>query len=236
MALVRTFLLEWIRLTDLNTTELENQLLLKPLPRWLVAMMLVLGTCSISAASLSPWLLTHHPTVLIMLDSDVIQLVLASPQVGFWPALLIGVVRRGLGMFMVFSVTSHFGPTGLTWAGARWPFVSRLIQLLERLMRRIGAPLLLLAPAYGTTMLAGAAGMKLRTFLPTMIVGQLILVSVVLNFGVAVSDWTAPILHFLRENVVAATAVAATLVLSYQLWTRVIRPRMGQTPTANQES
>lgn len=182
-----------------------------------LAFVTVLGTLG---SALSPWLLVRYPLALVALSPDVRHLVLVAAHTEFLPVLLIGGVRRAAGLVVMYGVGRLYGPLAIVWFERKAPQLGGALRWLERLFGRLGAPLLVLFPAYTIGALAGAAGTRLKAFFPAMLLGQVIYISAAYYFGDAIRLWTLPVLAFLTEHVLGATLLCAGLVAGHQLWSR----------------
>lgn len=204
----------------------------RPIPRWIVIGLAILGVGGVVGTALSPYLLVEHPLLLVALAPDGHHILLAAPQAGFWPLFIIGGLRRVLGMVFTFALLAHFGPSGMKWAGNRWPKLAGVVQWFERLFARIGAPLLIVAPSYATVALAGASRMPWRTFLLPMVLGQLAFTAGTLLFGSSIQNLIDPILAFVSTYVWECTAVVALAVLGQRLYARLRRRAEARLPAA----
>jgi hypothetical protein len=182
-----------------------------------VAFVTVLGTLG---TALSPWLLVRYPLVLVALSPDVRHLVLVAAHCDFLPVLLIGGVRRAAGLIAMYGIGRLYGPMALDWFERQVPRLGGPLRWLERLFGRVGALLLIFFPVYTVGGLAGAAGTRLKAFVPAMLLGQALYISAAYYFGDAIRLWTLPLLEFLTEHVVGATLVCLGLVVGQRLWSR----------------
>ena len=206
----------------------------RPIPRWVVIGLALLGVAGVIGTALSPYLLVEHPLLLVALAPDGHHILLAAPQAGFWPMFVVGGVRRVIGMVFTFALLAHFGPSGMQWASGRWPRLAGVVRWFERLFARVGAPLLVVAPSYATVALAGASRMPWRRFLPAMVVGQLGFTAATLLFGTSIQAFIDPILAFLTRYMWESTAVVAIAVLSQRLYARLRRRSATPLPTPSQ--
>lgn len=177
----------------------------------LVALSNAIGT------ALSPYLVVEHPLLLVAISPEGRHVVLATPSVA--PVLLVavGTLRRLLGIVAGFGLGFLYGEAAVRWAEQRAPRFSRFILFLERMFERFGLYLLFVVPLPSIGVLAGAA----RTRLPWVVLagaaGQVVWMTLTVQFGEAVSGWTRPVLAFLSRHVVEATIVAVVLVGLQQL-------------------
>lgn len=192
----------------------------RPIPRWVVLLMTVLTIASVIGTALSPYLLVQSPLLLVLLSPDLLHIVLAAPQTPFVALLLVGTGRRVVAMVATWALLAHFGPAGVEWAVQRWPRLDRLFRWFERVFRRFGAPLLVVAPSYGTAALAGVTRMPWRSFFGPMLAGQTAFTAGLMLFGESTAAFIEPILAFITAYVWECTAVMICVVALQRLYAR----------------
>jgi len=188
-----------------------------------VAVVTVMGTLG---SAFSPALLVHYPLALLALSPDIRHLVLVAAQVDYGPALAAGLPRRAAGLAAMYGVGFFYGPVALLWFEQKAPRLGGALRWFEALFARFGAPLLVLFPVYTLGALAGAAGTRLKVFVPAMLLGQALYITAGYYLGDAVTEWTQPFVRWLTEHIVASTLVCVALVGAQQLWSR-----RGKQPT-----
>lgn len=177
------------------------------------ALLTGIGLCGISFA---PALLTYSPLLLVGMSSIPRHLVLAAPLTDPASFMVVATVRRVIGCALLYYLGESFGESGLDWLDKRYPRARRFVRWLERLFRRIGPLVLVVAPSDPMSALAGNIRMPLWQFLPAVTCGQLIWVGLTYWLGDFLSKWTAPFTAWLSENVVSTTAACVVAVLAYE--------------------
>ncbi|MBK8998779.1 MAG: hypothetical protein IPM35_23905 [Myxococcales bacterium] len=167
--------------------------------------------------ALSPYLVVEHPLWLVAISPEGRHVVLAAPSVPAALLVVVGTLRRLLGIVAGFGLGLLYGEAAVRWAEQRAPRFSRFILFLERMFARFGVYLLFLVPLPSIGVLAGAARTRWPWVLVAGAAGQLVWMTLTVFFGEAVSGWTRPILAFLSRHLVESTIVAATLVGLQQL-------------------
>jgi len=192
-----------------------------------VALISALGTIG---SALAPWLLVRHPLALILLSPDVRHLVLVAPQVDFAPVLAAGLVRRAAGIGAMYALGRQFGPLVIPWIERQAPRIGRALVGLERAFARVGPSLLVVFPFYALGALAGAAGTRVKVFLPATLAGQTLYITTSYYFGDAIALWTGPLIAFLGNNLLASTLVCTAIVGVQQVWSRRRARGAGTSP------
>ena len=72
----------------------------------------------------------------------------------------------------------------------------------------------------GTSMLAGMARLPQRVYLPVVLCGHLMWSGVFYYTGGLLEPWITPMLAFVSEHMLAATAITVGLALAWQLLRR----------------
>lgn len=180
----------------------------------------VLGIAGGIGVALAPALLTYSPLLLIAIAPLGRHLVLAAPVTEFVPFLLVATGRRVITCALAYLVGRAYGEAGIAWVQARYPRAGRFVRLLERLFRRAGPLVLLVAPGPLVCALAGVTRMRWSWFLPIATLGQAFWVSVTYRVGEALQAWILPILAWLEENMLATTLACVLLVALYRVLRR----------------
>lgn len=190
------------------------------LRRFAIAMIGLLSALSMTGLALSPYLLVHHPLLLVALSPEMRHVALAAGRVD--PALLfvVAVLRRTAAMTTTYAVGAIWGFAMVRWAGRRSPRAAAWISIVERLFSRWGTVLLALVPSYSLALLAGAARMPARVFFPAIVLCQAIGTALGMFAGEALSKWVQVLLDFLARYMVESTLVAVLLVVVQQIVAR----------------
>jgi hypothetical protein len=182
-----------------------------------LALIGTLAAADAVGAAFSPYLLVEHPLALIALNADDRHVILLASRVELPWILLVAIPRRLLSAIAAYGFGACYGRTAVSWAERRYARVGRMMRWIERLLARVGAPLLVLMPGYTLGVLSGAsASIRVRTFLPCVALGQVFLISGGYFFGSAISAWTDAIVAFASRYVVETTAVFVTIVVVQQ--------------------
>jgi len=180
----------------------------------------VLGVASAVGVALAPALLTYSPLLLIAIAPLGRHLVLAAPVTAFIPFLIVGTGRRVITCVLAYLVGRAYGEAGIAWVQQRYPRAGRLVRALERLFRRAGPIVLLVAPGPMVCALAGVTRMRWRWFLPIATLGQAAWVTLTYRVGEALQTWILPILAWLEENMLVTTLACVLLVALFRLLRR----------------
>jgi membrane protein DedA with SNARE-associated domain len=165
----------------------------------------------------SPSLLTYSPLLLLALSPLPRHLILVAPLVPMAPFVLITVVRRMLSSGIGYGLGLSYGQGGLTWAYANYPRLGRYLKMLERAFERAAPVVLLVWPGPLVSALAGVSRMQRRLFMPIAIAGQTAQAVLAYVIGEALVRWTAPLVSFLKDNVLEATLLCIAAVGLYRL-------------------
>jgi len=172
-----------------------------------------------------PYLVVHHPALLLATSADARNLLLTVPTLDPWWVFVIGVPRRALSMLSTYGLGLVYGRAIVAWSAKRMPRVARLLHRLEALFSKLERPLLVVWPVYVTSALSGVSKMPLRRFVPYMLVGQVAYVILALYLGDAASAWTQEVTAFFERNLWQSTAVFVGLVLAQQAYAYAKRRR-----------
>jgi membrane protein DedA with SNARE-associated domain len=136
------------------------------LARRCIAILGVLGACSLIGVSFSLYLVNHYPLLLLALSPLGRHAVLVAPIVDPLAFMLVLVVRRLLFYGVCFQLGRALGASGIAFIERRAARFARLVRWLEDLFSK--APRLVVLFLVGPTVsaLAGIAGMPARVYLP----------------------------------------------------------------------
>jgi membrane protein DedA with SNARE-associated domain len=178
----------------------------------------VLVVAGVASTALLPYLLVEHPLVLLALSSDGRNVVLTAGQVSLTTMLVVGGVRRAVGMLSTFWIGALYGQTFVRWVERKAPRFAPFFRFLERVFLRLGTPLLVVLPMYTVSALAGATRTPLRRFIVPMCLGQVGYVAVAYTLGGVLSEWTDQLVSFFREHLVESTLAFVAVVVLQQLF------------------
>lgn len=192
----------------------------------MLALIAILASADAIGAALSPYLLVEQPLALLALNADDRHVVLLAGRVELPWIFAVAIPRRLLSAIAAYGFGACYGRAAVGWAERRYARVAKIARWIERLLARVGAPLLVLVPGYTLGVLSGASGsIRLPTFLCCIALGQLGLISVDYFFGSAIAAWTEELLTFFEAHLIESTAVLAMLVLVQQI-VLAVRRRM----------
>ncbi len=135
-----------------------------PLPVLLTPLVFLTVVATV-ADVIGPSLITERPLLQVFLQPRNRYLILAAPQVDAWSFFLVGFFRLVLTDPIWYLLGLQYGDAALRWAekalGEDVGIVSRLVKWF-----RVAAPVVVfVAPSGYICLLAGATGMRLRTFM-----------------------------------------------------------------------
>jgi membrane protein DedA with SNARE-associated domain len=201
-----------------------------PVPnRLLLGSIAVLTITGTAGAAFAPALLTYSPLLLLALSPITRHLVLAAPITDVVPFVAIATARRVLSCGVAYWVGLSYGELGLKWVEGRYPRFRRFVHWLEHAFHKVGPLLLVVAPSPPMCALAGTLRLSKWHVLPAALIGQLVWVGLAYWLGDFLSAWTGPILVWLREHVVEATAACIALFGGYQVIKRMRRKRSAES-------
>lgn len=189
--------------------------------RAVLAMLGLLTLANLLGTAFAPYLLAKAPWVLVLLAPEGRHVILATPILSPVPLIAVSALRRLLGLGVSYGIGAIYGDAAVRWIEQRYPRFGAFIRFLERQFVRFGAALLIVAPLHSMSILAGAGGTKLLTFLVAALAGQVVLLTGTYLFGNALSAWTEPLLEFISENVIATTLACVALVALQQIVSRL---------------
>ena len=185
--------------------------------------LLLLGS---AGAVLAPYLLLHHPLLLVALAPWPRHLILVAPLADFWPFMVVGTGRAFISCALGFALGAHYGASSISFFEQRSQRLGRVAVAMTQAFGRAAHGIVLLFPGPLTAGLAAIGGMRARVALPLLWVGQTAWVYINYRLGHALAEWTRPLLELIRNHVWQATLVCAVAVGLYELRRRQHRTRM----------
>lgn len=173
----------------------------------------LLAVASGVGTALSPTLLIDDPLVLIALNPVTRHLVLVSAKVGYWPFLVVAVLRMFAADPFMYAIGREHGDRAVDFMVKRSGRWGRVVLWSERLFRRASIPALCILPGPIFSMLAGVVKMKPAVFVATNITGTIVAVTVVWFFGSAVSEWIDVITTWVAGHKLELTLGTIVLVV-----------------------
>ena len=183
----------------------------------LVALIVVFWAVGIASTAATSWLLAEHPLALVALEPRNRNLLLATPLVDdAVPFVVLATFRRVASDPVYFALGHLYGDRAITWVERR----TGGVRLLERAFRRASWPLVFAFPGLIVCVLAGATGMRTRTFLALNISGTVVTVIALRLFAQQLEPVLEPIAEWNERNQSTITAVLVVAVVAWLLWQR----------------
>jgi len=179
----------------------------------LVAPMVVVAIASTLGDALSPTLVVEAPLLLVALVPRNRFLVLAAPQLAFWPFFVVGMVRLALTDPLFYLFGRRYGDAAIRWTRRR-AGAPGAVRALGRWFRRAAYPVVAVAPNNIVCVLAGASGMSVAGFLVANLGGTAARMILVYWVGDVFADPLLDIVDFVadyRWYLTAATVIIVTL-------------------------
>jgi hypothetical protein len=161
----------------------------------------------------APWLLINEPLWYIALSPGLQNVALVAPQVAATPLFVLATLRRTSALLSTYWLGGLYGHRMVRWIQERYPRMGAFVRFYESLFGRFGVALLIVAPIHTAAGLAGAAGCRALPFLFAATVGQMVQVGLTIALGDEIARWTKPLVAWLGQYVLEATAVCVCLVL-----------------------
>jgi membrane protein DedA with SNARE-associated domain len=161
-----------------------------------------------------PSLINEHPLWQISMNARNRWLLLAAPQVAAWPFFIVGFVRLVAIDPLFYVLGMQYGDAALRWAERRLEDDAGLVRKLEQWFGRAAPAVVLIAPNSYVCLLAGATGMRLRTFLVLNVIGTLGRLTLFSVAGAAFRVQLLDLLEFVQRYqwwLVAVSLLAASL-------------------------
>lgn len=174
-----------------------------------------------------PSLINEHPLWQITMNPRNRWLLLAAPQVAAWAFFLVGFVRLVAIDPLFYVLGRQYGDAALRWAERRLGDEAGFIRKLEHWFTRAAPAVVLIAPNGYVCLLAGATGMRLRTFLVLNVVGTVGRLTVFSVAGAAFRDQLLDVLEFVQRYqwwLVAVSLVAVSLQARKRRATGALKP------------
>lgn len=122
-------------------------------------------------SALAPTLVNDHPLWLLALNSQNRHLILTTNSLDAWSYYLVGTARLLVADPLFFLLGHWYGDAALQWLEKRTKTFGQMIRDWEHLFRHASYPIVFFAPNQYVCMFAGAAGMSVRGFWLTNLVG-----------------------------------------------------------------
>ncbi|MBZ0117003.1 MAG: hypothetical protein K8H88_08420 [Sandaracinaceae bacterium] len=200
-----------------------------PLParvvRVTLALASILAICEALGTAFSPYLVLHEPLALLALSPDARHVLLVTGKLDALTVLAVTVPRRMLALAVTYGVGAIYGRAALRWAEDRSARIAKAARFVERLLAKVGGPLLLVWPGYTLSLLSGTSRARFVPFMLFTLGGQLAQIALTYVFGEAIASTTDTILAFLSDHLLESTLACVALVTVQQAFSWVRRRR-----------
>jgi membrane protein DedA with SNARE-associated domain len=144
----------------------------------IVAPIIVLITIGTIGNAIHPALLKRHPMWLVAMEPRTRYLLLvANKGVAFVPFVVVAVIRKLASDPLFFLLGYLYGDNAVAWVERRFDNNSGIVRRIEKLFRRAAPVMVFLFPGPLVCVLAGATGMRIRTFAFFNVVGTFVAVA-----------------------------------------------------------
>ena len=190
----------------------------------LVVLIVVFWAVGIASTAATSWLLAEHPLALVALEPRNRNLLLATPLVDdAVPFVLLATFRRVASDPVYFALGHLYGDRAVAWVErqAGGPAGGgRAVRFVERAFRRASWLLVFAFPGLLVCVLAGATGMRTRTFLALNVTGTVLTVLALRLFAQQLEPVLEPVAEFNERNQTTITIVLVVAVAAWLLWQR----------------
>lgn len=184
----------------------------------LVAPIIGLIIASNVGDALATTLAPTHPLTLVALNARSRNLVLVTNQLDALSYYGVATLRLLLSDPLFFLLGYWYGESAVSWMEARTRTFGGTMRRLEQWFGRGGAVLVFIAPNNIVCLLAGAAGMKLRTFVAANLAGTLVRLYLIRRVGEAFDAPIQDLLGFLSDYRIPLLVLSVILVGATSLW------------------
>ena len=146
-----------------------------------------------------PSLINEHPLWQINLNPRNRWLLLASSQVAAWPFFVVGFVRLVAIDPLFYLMGLQHGDAALRWAERKLGDEAGLVRKIEHWFGRAAPGVVLIAPNGYVCLLAGAAGMRFRTFIALNVIGTVARLTLFIVAGAAFRDQLLDVLELIQR-------------------------------------
>jgi membrane protein DedA with SNARE-associated domain len=178
----------------------------------LVVPIVVIAVASSVGDALSPTLLVDAPLLLVALVPRNRFLVLAAPQLDFWPFFLVGMVRLALTDPLFYLFGRRYGEAAIAWTEKR-AGAPGSVRRIEHWFRRAAYPIVVVAPNNIVCVLAGATGMSVVGFLLANLGGTAVRMVLIWWVGDVFSEPLLDVIDFVGRYRWIFTAVTVVIVV-----------------------
>lgn len=175
----------------------------------IVVVLVALWLASTAGAAAAPALATSHAVALALLTPRAAFVAAAAAHLPAAAFVTIFVARLSLGDPLHYALGRGHGSRWLRWVAMQWPGCGGGLQRAERLVRRVGVPVVGIVPTGSVMAVAGAVGMP---FVPSMTLNLLGTTVRVVALGLAAAAVPELVVVLRDVSVVAAPVAAAAMV------------------------
>lgn len=147
---------------------------------------------------LAPAMINEHPLVVVAFNPINRYLIVAANRVEVWEFFLVGFVRLLLTDPLYFLLGRWFGDGALDWIESKTGN-SGTIPFVKKWFGKAGPAIVFLAPNTYVCLLAGASGMKVRTFIALNVTGTVTRLILIKATGDVFEPVLDPILDFVKR-------------------------------------
>ena len=143
---------------------------------WLLAPFGVVAATSMIADWIWPTLVTEHPLLLLGMSAKNRFLLLTAPQLGMLAFFVVGFIRLLLTDPITYVLGRQYGEQALDWIERNTSTAKpgrSFVRGAERLFERAAPVVIIVAPSALWCMLAGAARMRVATFITCNVIGTI---------------------------------------------------------------
>ena len=184
---------------------------------WLFAPYVALVVVGYVADIIGPHLITTHPLLQIILNPRNRYLVLGSPHIDAVSFFVVGFFRLVLTDPIGFIIGWQHGDKAVRWAERRLGDDVGVMRTIERWFGKIAPIVIFIAPSFLWCILAGAARMRVRTFIALNISGTIARLVLIRMAGDAFRDELDSVLEWVQRYQWWLIAASAILV-AFQVW------------------
>jgi membrane protein DedA with SNARE-associated domain len=145
-------------------------------PRLILVLTLLAVSYSaeLTARALLPILLRDHPLLLVSLDSNTHDVLLAGLKLPLAELVVVAVAWRFAVRFVHYLVGLWYGDVTLRWLRRKWTPSAFFLKRVEVTFDKIGVPAVVLFSDNWICLLAGATGMRMTRFAVLSLAGTLL--------------------------------------------------------------
>jgi membrane protein DedA with SNARE-associated domain len=167
---------------------------------------------------LGPRLITEHPLLQMFINPKNRYLLLASPNVDAVPFFLVGFFRLVLTDPIGFAIGWQYGDRAVAWAEKQMGNdAGGLVRTVERWFNKAAPLVIFIAPGFMWCILAGAARMKVRTFVALNVAGTITRLILFRMAGDAFREQIESTLDWVQRYQMPLIALSAVVVM-LQVW------------------